>query len=183
MLFEIFTSCQGSMWIFSKHDSKCKAVSIKLRKALQERRLPILKFSQDNTQKYFHNFTIFQGYYWNTFETDICGMLLEYSGNITSWLLEFAKRSTFLIIKSHTINTKTTFPSSTFKKIFAFKIFPGCPEHCNAEGTLSKYLRNTSCQLGFWYNTLWRNKKDNNRLRRRFYYKTFVRLWIYHESW
>ena len=33
-------SCQGSMRTFSKHYSKCKTVSIKFRKILQERRLP-----------------------------------------------------------------------------------------------------------------------------------------------
>ena len=80
--FEIFTSCQGSMLTFPKHYSKCKTVSIKFRKImeliLQERRLPILKFSQDNPQiifwtfwllKHFHNFTVFRGYPWNIFET------------------------------------------------------------------------------------------------------------------
>ena len=112
--FEIFTSFQGSMRTFSKHYSKSKTVSIKFQKALQEKRLPILKFSQDNPQKYFQNFTVFQGYSWNFFETDIRGMFLEYSGNITLWSLEFAKRSTFVIIKSYPFNTKATFPSSIF---------------------------------------------------------------------
>ena len=27
-------------------------------------------------------------------------------------------------------------------------MFPGCPEHCNAEGTLCKYSRNIACRLG-----------------------------------
>ena len=35
---------------------KWKTVSIKFRKILQERRLPILKFSQDNPQKFFWTF-------------------------------------------------------------------------------------------------------------------------------
>ena len=48
-------------------------------------------------------------------------MFLEYSGNITSWLLEFVKRSTFVIIKSYNFNTKTTFPSRTFRKGFLLK--------------------------------------------------------------
>ena len=97
--FEIFTSCQGLMWTFSKHYSKCKTVSIKFRKTLQERRLPILKFSQDNPQNNFLNFLTSKNisfialiYHWNIFETDIPGMFLEYSENITLWLLEFAKR-------------------------------------------------------------------------------------------
>ena len=25
---------------------------------------------------------------------------------------------------------------------------PGCPEHCNVEGTLGEYSRNIACQLG-----------------------------------
>ena len=27
-------------------------------------------------------------------------------------------------------------------------MFPGCPEHCNVEGGLSKYFRNIACRLG-----------------------------------
>ena len=50
---EIFTSCRGSIQTFSKHYSKCKTVSTKFGKTLQERRLPILNFSQDNPQKTF----------------------------------------------------------------------------------------------------------------------------------
>ena len=119
--FEIFTSPQGSMRTISKHYSECKMVWIKFRKALQERRLPILKFSQDNPQKYFQNFTVFRGYSWNFFETDIRGMLLEYSGNITLRLLEFAKRSTFVIIKSYLFNTKATFSSRLSKNLFPLK--------------------------------------------------------------
>ena len=65
-------------------------------------------------------------YPWNDFETDIRGMFLEYSGNITLRLLEFAKRSIFVIIKSYTFNTKTTFPSRTFCKVFFFKMLPKC---------------------------------------------------------
>ena len=67
---------------------------------------------------------MFRRYPWNIFETGILGMFLEYFGNITSWLLGFTKRSTFLIIKSYTFNRKTTFPSINFWKIFSFKIFP-----------------------------------------------------------
>ena len=38
-----------------RHYSNCKTVSIKFRKTLQERRLPILKSSQDNSQSNFLN--------------------------------------------------------------------------------------------------------------------------------
>ena len=94
--------------------------------------------------KYFHNFTKFWEYTLSTFETDIRGMFLEYSGNIISWLLEFVKRSKTLLTQ------KTTFPSRTFKKIFSFKMFPGCPKHCNTEGTLSEYFWNIACRLGIF---------------------------------
>ena len=76
--FEIFTSCQGSMRTFPKHYSKCKTVSIKFRKTLQERRLPILKFSQNNPQNNFLNFLTSK----NIFIT------LQYSGYILGIFLK-----------------------------------------------------------------------------------------------
>ena len=51
------------------------------------------------------------------FKIEISGMFFEYSGNTALWLLEFAKKSTFVIIKSYTLNTKTTFPSRIFLNI------------------------------------------------------------------
>ena len=30
-------------------------------------------------------------------------------------------------------------------------MFPGCPEHCNAERTLSEYSPNIACRLGHMY--------------------------------
>ena len=69
---------------------------------------------------------MFLGYPWNIFETDIHGMSLKYSGNVTSLLLEFAKRSRFVIIISYTFNTKTTFPLRTLIKIISFKVFLEC---------------------------------------------------------
>ena len=65
----------------------------KVQKNIQEMRLPILNISQDNpqkiffnffaSQKRFHNLIIFRGYPWNNFETEIRGMFLECSQNIT----------------------------------------------------------------------------------------------------
>ena len=89
--FEIFTSCQGSMGTFSKHYSKCKTVSIKFRKILQERRLPILKFSQDNPQNNFLNFLASK----NIFIT------LQYSGDILEIFLE----QTFVECSSNIMET------------------------------------------------------------------------------
>ena len=91
--YEIFTSCDAKMRTFSKHYSKCKTVSIKFRKTLQEWRLPILQFSQDNPQNKFLNFltsknilTTFQ------YSGDILGTFLkqtfmECSSNILETLL------------------------------------------------------------------------------------------------
>ena len=67
--------------------------SIDTRKTFQESRLPILKSSQDNPQnnflkfltslKHFHKTLQYAGGYpWNIFETEICGIFLEYSRNI-----------------------------------------------------------------------------------------------------
>ena len=64
--------------------------------------------------KHFYDLTIFRGYPWNIFETEICGMFFEYSGNIALWLLELAKRSTFVFAKSYIFNTKITFPSRIY---------------------------------------------------------------------
>ena len=65
----------------------------KVQKNIHEMRLQILKISQDNaqnnflnfltSQKHFHNLIIFRGYPLTIFETEIRGMFLEYSGNIT----------------------------------------------------------------------------------------------------
>ena len=94
-------------------------------------RLPILSISQDNLQhnflnfltlqKHIHNLKIFQEYAWNDFETDFRRMFLEYFENITLWLLEFAKRSTFVIIKSWTFNTKKNFHRRHFRNSFSIK--------------------------------------------------------------
>ena len=113
--FEIFTSCQGSMGTFSKHYSKCKTVSIKFRKTLQERRLPILKFSQDNPQNNYLNFLASK----NIFITlqylqDILGIFLketfaECSSNILKKLLRDywnLPKDQHLLLSNHTLLTQ-----------------------------------------------------------------------------
>ena len=76
--FKIFTSYQGSMRTFSKHCSKCKTVSIKFRKTLQERRLPILKFSQNNPQNNFLNFLTSKNIFITLqYSRDILGIFLK----------------------------------------------------------------------------------------------------------
>ena len=89
--FESFTSCQRSMRNFSKHYSKRKTVSIKFKKTLQERRLPILKFSQDNLQNNFLNFLTSK----NIFIT------LQYSGDILGIFL----KQTFVECSSNILET------------------------------------------------------------------------------
>ena len=89
--FDIFTSCQGSMRTFSKHYSKCKTVSIKFRKTLQERRLPILKFSQDNPQNSFLNFLTSKRIF----------ITLQYSGDILGIFL----KQTFVECSSNILET------------------------------------------------------------------------------
>ena len=113
--FGIFTSCQGSVQTFSKHYSKCKTVSIKFRKTLQERRLPILRFSQDNSQNKFLNFLTFK----NIFRTlqysgDILGIFLkqtfvEFSLNILKTLLRDywnLPKEQHLLLSNHTLLTQ-----------------------------------------------------------------------------
>ena len=78
----------------------------------------MLQFSQDNPQNNFLNFLTTKNIFipWNIFEIDIRGMFLEYSENITSRLLEFVKRWTFVIIKSYTLNAKNNFSIENFLK-------------------------------------------------------------------
>ena len=90
---EIFISCQGSMWTSSKHYSKCKTVSIKFRKTLQERRLPISKFSQNNPQNNFLNFLTSRNIF----------IALQYSGALQYFRI-FLKQ-TFMECSSNILET------------------------------------------------------------------------------
>ena len=106
----------------------------KVQKKFQKRRLPAnIKISLNSPQNNFLNFdfmktcfTIFRGYPWNIFETEICGTFFQYSEKSALQLLEFAKRSTFHIVKLYTFNTKTTFRARIFLKKISFKMFPKC---------------------------------------------------------
>ena len=145
---------QGSMQTFSKHYFKYKTVSIMFRKTLQERILPILKFSQYNGKNnVFHFLTSKSFFVTLKYSGDSLGIFLkqtlvecseEHSKNITSWLLDFVKKSTFISINLCTFNTKTTFHRKPFNKIFSFT----WTKHCNAEGPLNEYSQNISCRLG-----------------------------------
>ena len=128
--FQIFTSRQGSMWTFSKHYSKCKTASIKFRKAFHERRVPILKFSQDNPQKNFVNFLTFKNIFitYTQYSRDILGTFLkrtfvECSSNILEILLHghwnFPKDQYLLSSNHHTFLTqKQLFHRELLKNLF-----------------------------------------------------------------
>ena len=115
---------QVSMQTFSKHYFKCKTVSIMFRKTLLDRILQILKFSQYNAQNNILDFLTSKNFFVTLkYSEDILGIFLkqtlvecsqEHSGNITSWLVDLVKKSTFITTNSYTFNTKTTFPSKTF---------------------------------------------------------------------
>ena len=129
--FEIFTSCQGSMRTFSKHYSKCKTVSIKFRKTLQERRLPILKFSQDNPQNNFLNFLTSKNIFITLqYSGDILGIFLkqtfvECSSNILETLLRdywnLPKDQHFLLSNHTLLTQKQLFQRELLKKVFPLK--------------------------------------------------------------
>ena len=129
--FEIFTGCQGSMRTFSKHYSKCKTVSIKFRKTLQERRMPILKFSQDNPQINFLNFLTSKNIFITLqYSEDILRIFLKQAFvECSSNTLEILLRDNWnlpkdqqLLLSNHTILTqKQLFHRELFKKTFALK--------------------------------------------------------------
>ena len=135
--FEICTSCQGSMRNFSKHHSKCNTVSRKIRKTLLERRLLILKFSQDSPQNIFLNFltskTIFKTL---QYSGDIFGIFLkqtfvECSSNILETLLRdywsLPKDQHFLWLNHTLLTQKQLFHWELFKKYFPLKYFLNVP--------------------------------------------------------
>ena len=138
--------------------SRFQTISIKFRKILQERRQPISKFLQENPQNNFLNFLTSK----NVIKTlqysgDILGIFLkqifvEYSSNILEALLRdywILPKDQHLLLSNHTLLTqKQLFHRELFQKIFSFKMFPGCYEHCNAKRTLSEYSRNIACRLG-----------------------------------
>ena len=67
-----------------------------------------------------------------------CGLYWKHYFVITG----IAKKSTFIIIKPNTFNTKTTFPSRTFWKIFSFKMFPKCSLDVPNIAILREHLAN-----------------------------------------
>ena len=128
---EIFTSCQGSIWTFSKYYSKCKTVSIKSRITFQERRLPISKLSQYNPQNNFLNFLISKNIFITLqYSGDILGIFLkqtfvECSSNILETLLcDYCNlpKDQHLLLSNHTLLTqKQHFHRELFKKSFPLK--------------------------------------------------------------
>ena len=130
---EIFISCQGLMRTSSKHYSKCKTVWIKFRKTLQERRLPISKFSQDNPQNNFLNFltsrNIFIALQYSGalqyFRIFLKQTFMECSSNILETLLRdywHLPKDQYLLLPNHTFLTqKQLFHQECIKKSFPLK--------------------------------------------------------------
>ena len=128
---EIFISCQGLMRTSSKHYSKCKTVWIKFRKTLQERRLPISKFSQDNPQNNFLNFLTSRNIFIALqYSGDILRIFLkqtfiECSSNILEKLLRDywnLPKDQYLLLSNHTFLTQTQlFHRELIKKSFPLK--------------------------------------------------------------
>ena len=113
--FKMFTSGQVSMCTFSKHYSKCKTVSIKFGKTLQERKLPILKFLQDNPQKFFLNYLTSKNIFITLqYSWDILGIFLkqtfvECSSSILETLLcdyRHLPKDEHLLLSNETILTQ-----------------------------------------------------------------------------
>ena len=129
--FEIFTSRQGSMRTFSKHYTKCKTVLIKFRKTLQDRRLPILKFSQDDPQINFLNFFTSKNIFITLqYSGDILRIFLkqtfvEYSSNILEALIRdywnFPKDQHLLLSNHRLLTQKQLLHWGLLKKSFPLK--------------------------------------------------------------
>ena len=86
--------------------------------------------------KHFSNLTIFRGYPWNIFETEIRGMFFEYSWNTALWLLEFAKRSTLFSSNHLFLTQKSLFHWEFVKKYFPWKCSVNVPW---MSGTLQRW--------------------------------------------
>ena len=150
--FEFFTSYQASMRTFSEHYSKCKTVLLKFRKTLQERRLPILKFSQDNPQNNFLNFLTSKNIFITLqYSGDILGVFLkqtfvEFSSNILEIFLRDhwnLSKDQHLLLSNHTLPTQNNFFIENFKKkIFSFKMFPKCSLDVPNIATLREHTTN-----------------------------------------
>ena len=125
-----------------------ETVSIMFRKTFQEKRLPILKISQNNSQnnflnfltskKYFHNLTILLGVFLkqkfvecssNTLETMFC----EY------WDLP---KDQHLLMSNHTLLTQIQlFYRELFKNFFSCEMFPKCSLNARNIATLREHTQ------------------------------------------
>ena len=125
------------MQTFSKHYSKCKTVSIKFSKILQQRRLPILKFSQNNPKNNFLNFLTSKNVFiCLQYSRDILGIFLkqtfvECSSNIFETLLRDywnLPKGQHLLLPNHTLLTqKQLLHRELLKKSFPIKFSLNVP--------------------------------------------------------
>ena len=132
------------MGTFSKHYSKFKTVSINFRKTLQERRLQISTFWQDNPQNHVLNFLASK----NIFITlqcsrDILGIFLkqtfvECSTNILETLLRDL-RDQHLLLPNHTLLTR--------KQLFHQELFNSPNAQCSLDIPNIATLREHSANI------------------------------------
>ena len=132
------------MGTFSKHDSKFKTVSINFRKTLQERRLQISTFWQDNPQNHVLNFLTSK----NIFITlqcsrDMLGIFLkqtfvECSTNILETLLRDL-RDQHLLLPNHTLLTR--------KQLFHQELFNSPNAQCSLDIPNIATLREHSANI------------------------------------
>ena len=158
------------MQTFWKIYPKCKTVSIKFRETLQERKLPILQFSQDNPQNNFSNFLTSKNVFITLqYSGDIHGIFLKqkfvecFSNILETLLLDYWNllKHPHLLLSNHILLTqKQLFHQELLKKSFPLdcslnvpwisrtlqrwgntqRIFP---EYCNPAGqglTSSKFI-------------------------------------------
>ena len=132
------------MGTFSKHYSKFKTVSINFRKTLQERRLQISTFWQDNPQNHVLNFSTSK----NIFITlqcsrDMLGIFLkqtfvECSTNILETLLRDL-RDQHLLLPNHTLLTR--------KQLFHQELFNSPNAQCSLDIPNIATLREHSANI------------------------------------
>ena len=132
------------MGTFSKHYSKFKTVSINFRKTLQERRLQISTFWQDNPQNHVLNFLTSK----NIFITlqcsrDMLGIFLkqtfvECSTNILETLLRDL-RDQHLLLQNHTLLTR--------KQLFHQELFNSPNAQCSLDIPNIATLREHSANI------------------------------------
>ena len=142
--------------------------SIKFRKTLEQRRLAILRFSQDNPQNNLSNFLTFK-HFFITFQYfgDILGIFfkrtfVECSSNTLEKLFHdywYLPKDQLLLLPNHTILTqKQLLNRELFKNCFSFKMFPKSSLDVPSIATLREHSTNIPGILPAGWNSLQANQ-------------------------